>query len=383
MQTVNLNHAATSGSKPKEVTDALVGYLTDNQHTSAGRGGDELVAVEAALEARLALAELFAVANPGQVIFTSGATESLNMLINGLAREGCHVLASGLEHNAVARPLHLLQQQGKIEVTWLPCTPDGLFNPQAIAEQVRPNTRFLVMTHASNVLGNILPVKEAFAIARQCGLFTVLDAAQTAGHLPVRLDEHVDAIAFTGHKGLRAVAGCGGIILNKAIAGEINVWKAGGTGSISHSLDMPDFLPDRFEPGTPNMLGILSLRAAVAAIQRAGFADIRAHEMALTTRFVDGVRQLPVSVYGGYVAENWMPVVSINIPGRDSGEVARQLSAEYGIQIRSGLHCSPLAHKSMGTFPGGTLRFSFGMDTSAAEIDYALEAIGQLATKKV
>lgn len=376
---VNMNHAATSATKPKEVADALTGYLTENHHQSAGRGG-ELAAVQTALESRMALAGLFGVRNPTQVVFTSGATESLNMAINGLVRDGCHVLASSLEHNAVARPLHLLQQQGRISVTWLACQADGTLDPQTVRDALRPNTRLLVMTHASNVLGNVLPVRECFEIAKQHGLYTVLDAAQTAGHMPVVLDEWTDLIAFTGHKGLRGVAGSGGLVLREGLAGEMQLWKAGGTGSHSHSLDMPAVLPDRFEAGTPNMLGILGLQAAAVALQAAGVEEVQKHERAVTARFVEGLRQLPVVVYGKPDAENQLPVVSMNLAGMDAGALARQLQQGFEIDTRSGLHCSPLAHKTIGTFPQGALRFSFGAETTAQEIDYALDALQKIST---
>lgn len=375
---VNMNHAATSASKPREVIEALGEFLSGNCHRSAGRGGNELVAAQIALDSRLALADFFGAHHPHQVIFTSGATDALNMAIHGLVRDGCHVLATSLEHNAVARPLHLLERQGRIEVTWLPCGGDGSLDPQEIHSAVRPNTRLLVMTHASNVIGNVLPVAKAFAVAKQYGLFTILDAAQTVGHMDVRLDANTDVIAFTGHKGLRGLAGIGGLVLNKTVAAEMEVWKAGGTGSHSQALEMPDFLPDKFEPGTPNMLGIISLHAAITAITARGMDSIPSHEKALTSRFVDGLRQLPVNICGAYDAESWMPVVSITALGIDAGVLARQLYEKFGIETRSGLHCSPLAHRAIGTFPQGTLRFSFGVDTAVAEVDYALDALSRI-----
>lgn len=375
---INMNHAATSGCKPKEVIDAVTAYLNENNHRSAGRGGSELGTAQIALESRIALAEMFGAHNPANVIFTSGATESLNMVIHGLARNGCHVLATSLEHNAVARPLHLLQQKGEIEVTWMPCEPDGTFDPASVHKFVRSGTRLLVMTHASNVVGNILPVAEAFQAAKQHGLITVLDAAQTAGHMAVALDKNTDVIAFTGHKGLRALAGTGGFVLNKGIAGEMQAWKAGGTGSHSQSLEMPDFLPDKLEPGTPNTLGIISLHAAAQAIAATGIDAIRNYEKKITTRFVDGLKQLPVDIYGRYDAERWVPVVSMNIPGMDAGMLARRLEDEFEIETRSGLHCAPLAHKAIGTFPQGTLRFSFGVDTTYSDIEYALKALKKI-----
>ena len=378
---VNMNHAATSGSKPKEVIDALTAFLSTNSHQSAGRGEDEFAAMRTILESRIALARFFGVKDPTKVVFTSGATESLNMAMHGLIHTGCHVLATGLEHNAVARPLQLLQQQGHIEVTWLRCEPDGTFDPQSIREVVRPNTRLLVMTHASNVVGNVLPVAKAFEVAKEYGLFTLLDAAQTAGHMAVTLDGHIDVIAFTGHKGMRGVAGTGGLVLNEGVAEKMRHWKAGGTGSYSQSLEMPDFLPDRFEPGTPNVMGIISLRAAIEAIDCVGLEAIRAHEKSLTTRFVEGVKQLPATIYGNYDEANWTPLISISIHGVDTGLLARRLSEEFGIRTRSGLHCSPLAHKTLGTFPHGTLRFSFGVDNTAQEIDFVLEALAKCASK--
>lgn len=375
---VNMNHAATSGAKPKAVLDALSAYLAGNSHHSLGRGGNEVAAMRAVLESRSALAAFFGAKNPAHVVFTSGATESLNMAIHGLVREGCHVLATSLEHNAAARPLHLLQQQGRIQLTWLPCGEDAGFDPETLRAALRPNTRLLVMTHASNVVGNLLPVAEAFRIAKSHGLFTLLDAAQTAGHVPVILDEHTDVIAFTGHKGLRGVSGTGGLVLGENAAGEMAVWKAGGTGSRSQSLDMPDFLPDRLEPGTPNMMGIIALHAAVKAIEAEGLTAIRAHEKSLTTRFVQGLRQLPLKLYGKYEEEGWVPLLSLNAPGMDAGLLARRLSEDFSIETRSGLHCSPLAHKAIGTFPHGTLRFSLGAGSTAQEVDYTLDALAMV-----
>ena len=377
----NMNHAATSGTKPKEVIDALSAFLHENRHQSAGRGGNEIVAMRTVFESRSALAKFFGAKNPAHVVFSSGATESLNIAINGFVSEGCHILATSLEHNAVARTLNLLQQHRRIKVTWLPCAPDGSFDPQTIEAAIRPNTQLLVMTHASNVLGNMLPVAESFEIAKRQGLFTILDAAQTAGHTEVKLDDNTDIIAFTGHKGLRGISGIGGLVLNENAPDKIAIWKAGGTGSHSQSLDMPDFLPDKLEPGTPNMFGIISLTAAVQAINTRGLETICKHEKTITARFVDGLRQLPVVMYGSFDIERWMPVVSLNIPNMDAGIAAQQLSEEFGIEVRSGLHCAPLAHKTIGTFPYGTLRFSFGADTTIQEVEYALSALAKVATK--
>ena len=378
---VNMNHAATSATKPQAVTEALTAYLLKNSHQSVSRGSGELASTKIALEARIALAALFGIDNPSHIIFTSGATESLNMAIHGLMREGCHILATSLEHNAVARPLHLLREQGRAEVTFLPCDAAGGFDPQSVCAALRPNTRLLVMTHASNVLGNILPVEEAFALAKQHGLITILDAAQSVGHIPVMLGKNTDVIAFAGHKGLRGLAGTGGLVLSAHAAKSMRIWKTGGTGSHSHLLTMPDFLPDKFEAGTPNTLGIVSLHAAVRVLLETGLEQVRAHEMRMTERFVTGIKKLPLQLCGRYHPEEWVPVVSLLIPQKDAGVLARRLMEEFSIETRSGLHCAPLAHQSIGTFPAGTLRFSFGADTTASEIDYALDALKQLTAE--
>lgn len=377
---VNMNHAATCASNPPQVIKALTAHLNEGSHTSlGGRGGDEVSALRTALASRIALAELFGAPSPSHVVFTSGATESLNMAIHGLVRQGCHVIASSLEHNAVARPLKLLEDRGIIEITWLQCDENGELDDTTIESAIRPNTRLMVLTHASNVIGNILPVHEVFAIAKQYGIYTILDAAQTAGHIPVNLGENTDIIAFTGHKGLRGVVGSGGLVLSESILPELEVWKAGGTGSQSQLLEMPEFLPDRFEPGTPNTLGIIGLAAAVSALNEQGLDAIRAKEIELTEYFMAGLKELPVQTYGNFNPQKWVPVISLCINGIDSGLAAARLSEEFGIETRSGLHCSPLAHRTLNTFPEGTLRFSFSAETTKKEIEYTLKAIATIA----
>ncbi len=377
---VYLNHAATAGTRLQSVSDAIQAFLSENRAQSVGRGGDDIEALRAVYEARKTLAGFFRAPDPAHVVFTSGATESMNMAIHGLIRDGCHVLMSSLEHNAAARTLHLLERQGRISVSAIPADRNGCFDPQDIKACIRPNTRLLVMTHASNVLGNILPIAESFAVAKGYGVLTLLDAAQTAGHIETALSGDIDAIAFTGHKGLRGVAGSGGLILNRGVEKQMAVWKAGGTGSRSESLEMPDFLPDMMEPGTPNLLGIAGLRAAVEGIEAAGLNAIRAHERRLSAMFAEGLRQLPAKVYGRYEPQSWTPVVSMNAPGFDAGELAHRLLTEYGIETRSGLHCAPLAHQAIGTYPYGTLRFSFGADNTMEEAAYALKALEETLT---
>ena len=376
MREIYLNYASTSPATTPRVLAAVSAYLGESGHRSPGRNFEGLNDASKALDARMAVGRLFGVKNPSRVVFTAGVTASLNMLLNGILRQGDHVIATSVEHNAVARPLALLEKKGVISVTWMPCEPDGTLDPGRVEESICPNTRLLVMTHASNVLGTLLPVRECFAIAKRRGLFTVLDAAQTAGCMEVRLEADMDAVAFAGHKGLGGLAGIGGFVLGKDSAGMLEPWLVGGTGSASDSLEQPAFLPDKFEPGTPNTIGIVSLGAAAEELLDIGVDAIRQREAALTERFLAGVRRLPVAVCGTGDAAKCMPVVSVSVPGADMGHLAGRLYREYGVLVRSGLHCSPLAHRTAGTFPAGTVRFSFGRGTSEEDIDAGLAALG-------
>jgi cysteine desulfurase family protein len=385
------NYAATSPALSPAVAGELCGYL-EEMHLNAARNFEGLEAGAIALRARNAVAKLFHAADPLKVVFTSGATLSLNMAIHGLARPGDHVLATGVEHNAAARPLETLRKNGAIELDWLPCAPDGSLDAETVRRAIRRNTRALVMTHASNVLGTILPVAECCAIAREHGVFSIVDTAQTAGVLPFpagcgngsgsdgndgnRSEAVADVIAFTGHKGLGGLAGVGGFVLSEAAAREMRPWVSGGTGSASHSLDMPEFLPDKFEPGTQNTIGILSLAVSLEEILRISVETIREHEHALTARFLAGLRQIEkVKLCGPLDPDRSVALVSLVVRGCDCGDASRRLIETRGIVTRSGLHCSPLAHKTAGTYPNGTIRFSFGRGTTEQEVDAVLEAL--------
>ncbi|MDR1950218.1 MAG: aminotransferase class V-fold PLP-dependent enzyme [Spirochaetaceae bacterium] len=376
---IYMNHASTSPRKSERVTEALIEQLKQNRLLSAGRNFEGLEDGAVMFRARKALAKLFGLSQAANVILTGGVTLSLNMILGGFLKQGDHVLATHVEHNAVARPLTLLRKKGIIEVDFLACAPDGGFDPHCIGKNVKSNTRLFIMTHASNVLGTVLPAAECFAEAKQFGLFTVLDAAQTAGLLPLGLDENTDVLAFTGHKGLGGLPGSGGFALGKDAAAAIDPWISGGTGSASQSLDQPDFLPDKFESGTANIPGILSLAVAVEELLERGLSPIRERTKNLTRRFLAGLRAIPnLVIHGPGDPERSTPVVSVSSPGLDNARLARRLYDEYGIITRCGLHCSPLAHQSAGTFPEGTLRFSFGYDTTEEEIDIALKALENL-----
>jgi selenocysteine lyase/cysteine desulfurase len=289
------------------------------------------------------------------------------------------VLATSVEHNAAARPLYALAQRGEIELQWLPCKSDGSLDSAVFRAALKKNTRLFVMTHASNVLGTILPAGECFQIAREHGVFTLLDAAQTAGALPLSLNERCDVLVFAGHKALGGLAGVGGFVLGERAAEEMRPFFSGGTGSASASLDMPDFLPDKFEPGTQNTAGVLTLAASVEEILRTGVEAVRERERMQTARFLDGLRLLKKArVFGPRDAARTVALVSLTVDGYDAAEVSRLLFERRGIITRSGLHCSPLAHQSAGTFPGGTVRFSFGRGTTDGEIDAILDALSAL-----
>jgi selenocysteine lyase/cysteine desulfurase len=391
------NYAATTPALSPVVVKELCEYA-GGTHLNAARNFEGLEAGAIALRARRAVATLFNTADPLKVIFTSGATASLNMAINGMTRQGDHVLATGVEHNATARPLEALRKNGVIELDWLRCDPDGSLEPQTVRKAIRKNTRLLVMNHASNVLGTILPVTECFRIAREYGIWTILDAAQTAGVLPIALGgaagafslgaaqtagvlpialgDCCDFLGFTGHKGLGGLAGSGGFVIGEDAAAQMRAWIRGGTGSASDSLDMPGFLPDKFEPGTQNTIGILSLAVSVEEILQSGVEKIRERERALTARFIAGLRTIKkITLCGTGDAERGVALVSIVVRGYDAGEASRYLFENHGIITRSGLHCSPLAHKTAGTYPGGTVRFSFGSGTTESDIDTALLAL--------
>jgi len=369
------NYAATTPFLSEAVIQEIRAWL-DGIHLNAGRNFDGLQKQTIALRARRAISRLLGVDDPLRVIFTSGATAALNMAIHSLVRPGDHVLATSIEHNATARPLEALRKNGLIELNWLQCEPDGTLAIERLHAAIRKNTRLLVMTHASNALGTILPVAEFFKVAREHGILTILDMAQTVGVVPWTMGEHCDFIAFAGHKGLGALAGTGGFVIGERAASEMRPWIYGGTGSHSHSLDMPDHLPDKFEPGTQNTLGILSIAASAEEILQTGIAKMRENERSHFARFVAGLKSIKkITPYGTLDPNRTTAVISLVVQGQDSGEVSQRLFEKHDIITRSGLHCSPMAHKTAGTYPGGTVRFSFGRGTTESEIDAILEAL--------
>ncbi len=378
---IYFDHAATSWPKPPEMAAAMTHYLGE-VGANPGRSGHRM-AVESArivYEAREAIADLFNAPDPLRVTFGANVTEALNLAIRGYLRAGDHVITSSMEHNSVMRPLRALEREG-VELTVVRCSPEGFLDPAAVEAAIRPNTTMIVLNHASNVVGTLLPVAEVGHIARQHGLLLV-DAAQTGGAYPIDVQaDRIDLLAFTGHKSLYGPMGTGGLVVGERVdVNRMEPLKRGGTGSQSELEEQPDFLPDVYESGTPNGVGLAGLGASARWVLAQGVKTIRAHEKALTQRLIDGLRAIPgVTVYGGLDASRQTATVSFGVAGLEPSEVGLRLDDEYGIMCRVGLHCAPTAHKTMGTFPDGTVRFGLGAMNTADEVDAALEAVRQLA----
>jgi len=385
MQKIYLDQAATSFPKAPGTADAVYRYMTECG-CSVSRGGyaGAYSAEELVYDTRVLLCRLFGCdeRDSKKVVFTKNVTESLNVLLKGLLRPGDHVLVSSMEHNAVMRPLGQLAKQG-IRVTRVPCAGDGSMDPADLEARIEKDTKAVVMLHASNVCGTVLPAAKIGAICRARGIRFILDTAQTAGALPLNMDGMgIDALAFTGHKGLLGPQGTGGFLIREDLAAETEPLITGGTGSISHTEDVPDFLPDRFEAGTLNLPGIAGLNASLAWLLAQPAGSILAHELALTGRFLGHMEELEedglLRIVGKRSTEGRTGVVSIVPAGKDPAELAFRLDEEYGIATRVGLHCAPAAHRTLGTWPQGTVRFSFGAFNTEAETDEAAKAVAAL-----
>lgn len=382
---IYFDNAATSWPKPPCVANVMTRFLADIG-ASPGRGGHRL-SVEAGrmvYEAREAIAELFHAPDPLRVIFTHNVTEALNLALCGLLRPGQHVITGSMEHNSMMRPLRALEESG-VEVSVIPCSPEGLLKAEDVRAAIRPNTVMIALNHASNVVGTIQPIRDVGAIAKERNLLFLLDAAQSAGVLPIdMLSDQIDLLAFTGHKALLGPTGTGGLIIGERVKlSEFAPLKRGGTGSASELEIQPGFLPDRFESGTMNAVGIAGLSAALDWIKERGLEQIRADDIALTRQLLDGLRDIPgVTVYGTGDAARQTATVSFNIEQIEPSSAAFWLDEEFGICCRVGLHCSPAAHKTIGTFPRGTVRFGLGAFNTPDEINAALAAVRLLARSK-
>lgn len=377
---IYLDNGSTAFPKAPGVGEAMMNYV-NHVGVNIARGGYEAAydAAEGVLETRERLCRLFGFDRPENVIFTGGVTVSLNCLLKGLLRPGDRAAATSMDHNAVLRPLAQLAEAG-VETEIVPCEADGSLNLDRLEDALRKRPRVLVMTHASNVCGTVLPAEEAAALCRRYGTYCVLDSAQTAGRLPIHMgDWGLDAVAFAGHKGLLGPQGIGGFLVTEELAAELRPLLAGGTGSQSHLEEMPAFLPDRFEAGTLNLPGIFGLRAALVYLETVGIDAVRQAELARTAQLLEGLRGIPgVRIAGRQDLRGRTAVVSVDFPGQDNARAAYFLETR-GILTRCGLHCAPRAHRTLGTYPQGTVRLTPGHTTTEEEIGRALDAVREAA----
>lgn len=380
MDTIYLDNAATSFPKPEGVSTAMKTYM-DQVGATINRSvyGSAQDAGLVTLQLRQRLKRLFHFQPPvTHVILTPGATWGLNMAIRGFLKPGDHCIVSSMEHNAVMRPL--LQLEG-VEFDQIPCNREGLLNPENIEPLIRPNTKLLVLAHGSNVCGSVQDAKAVGAICAKHGIAFLLDAAQTAGHYPIDFEAFgLSALCVPGHKGLLGPSGIGALLMTDGFAKALNPIVAGGTGSASDSEYLPEYLPDRFESGTPNLPGIYGWETALAFVEKTGVEALRSHEMALCQRFLEGLEAIGgVNLCGTKDVTRRVGVISVDFLHRDNAEAAFDLEMDYGILTRCGLHCAPSAHKTLDTFPRGTVRFSLGFSNTEADVDAALAAIAAVS----
>lgn len=381
---IYFDNAATSWPKPDAVPAAMERFLRE-QGGSPGRSG-HAVSIDAArvvYDARERAARLFGLEDPLAVVFAKNATEALNLALLGLLEPGDHVVTTSMEHNSVARPLRYLEGRG-VSVTRVPCGADGSLEPARVAGALTAATKLAVLTHASNVVGTILPVAEVGEIVGKRDVLLCVDAAQSAGVVPIDVRSMgIDLLAFTGHKSLYGPQGTGGLCLGERARDRVRPLLRGGTGSASDSDAHPEFLPDRLEAGTQNAVGLAGLAAGLDFIERRGVEAIRRREEALTARLLDGLDRVPgARVHGTGAPERQTAVVSFELEGWSPSEVATELEERADLCCRVGLHCAPLAHRQIGTFPEGTVRFGLGLFNTDDEIDTALEVLRELAPRR-
>ena len=377
MKDIYFDNSSTSFPKAPNVGRAM-GEFIENGAFNINRGSYEgaYEAGSAVLDTREMLKDLFNCPNSKNVVFTPSVTYSLNFFIKGFLKPGDHVLVTSVEHNAVMRPLVQMEKLG-VEFDAVPCDEEGGVTADDFRAYIKENTKAIITTHASNVCGTIIPIEEIGALCKEKGLVYAVDTAQTAGILNIDIQKaNIDFLAFTGHKGLLGPQGIGGFIASDKLEGLIDPVISGGTGSLSDSEEIPDFLPDRFESGTLNLPGIIGLHQALVYLKEAGIDNMRKEKMEITKYFLDQVKEIDgVKVAGKKTVEGRLGVVSIDFEGFDNSIVSFYLSSKYKIMTRVGMHCAPRAHKTLKTFPQGTVRFSFSHFNTKEEVDVCIDAI--------
>lgn len=378
---VYLDNSATSYPKPEEVYYSVFNYMK-NIGANPGRGGytNALEGDRVVFSCREALMKLFNFNKLENVIFTSNITQSLNILLKSVIKEGWHIITSSMEHNSVLRPLSNLKETKNIDLDIIQCSENGVLNIEDFRNTIKSNTKLVVLTHASNIIGSIQPLKEVGKICKEKGIYFIIDSAQSAGVIPIDFYEiGCNALTFTGHKSLLGPQGIGGFLIDDDLNKEALAFIEGGTGSLSESITQPNFLPDKFESGTLNAPGIAGLLAGINYIFEEGIISIQEREQELCQYFIDGLLNIfSIKVYGAKEAFLRTPTISINSSKINNAELGFILDRDYGIMARTGLHCAPLAHKTIKTFPEGTLRFSLGPFNDIKDIDYTLYALNSI-----
>lgn len=375
---IYLDNAATTLQKPRCVIDAVVNAMNSMGNAARGAHKSSLSASRVVYDTRCKLAKLFGCKRPDHVVFTCNSTESLNIALNGIFSPGDHVISTDLEHNSVLRPLYRLEKEGVITLDFVTADKQGRPDYTAFEALIRPNTRAIVCTHASNLTGNMIDVAKVGKLAHERGLLFVVDASQTAGAVPIDMEQmNIDILCFTGHKGLMVPQGTGGLCIREGV--EIRPFKVGGSGVHSYDKEQPAAYPTRLEAGTLNSHGIAGLSAALDYLEQVSVEAIREKETALMQRFYDGVSRIEgVRVYGDFDAER-TAVVTLNIWDEDSAIISDTLFEDYGIATRPGAHCAPRMHEALGTTEQGAVRFSFSWFNTEEEVDKAIRAVAELA----
>ena len=378
---IYMDNAATTMRKPQEVVDAVMNAMCSMGNAGRGAHAASLSASRVIYNAREALARFFGAENPKQIVFTNNSTESLNIAIKGLFEPGDHAVTTMLEHNSVLRPLYEMQEKG-VEVTIVKSDKKGNISYEELEAAVQENTKAIVITNASNLTGNYVDVKRVGVIAKEKGVYLIVDASQTAGVYPIHVKEmNIDILCFTGHKSLLGPQGTGGLYVREGL--KLKPLKCGGSGVQTYLKKHPEDMPTALEAGTLNGHGIAGLGAAIEYLEKEGIDNIRAIELQHMWHFYHGVKDVPgVKIYGDFDTEVRCPVVTLNIGDYDSSEVSDELLMTYGISTRPGAHCAPLMHEALGTVSQGAVRFSFSHYNTEEEVETAINAIRELAEEE-
>lgn len=376
---IYFDNAATTLHKPPGVIDAVIRAMQSMGNSSRGTHEQALTAAQSVYGTRLKIASLLGCPRPDHVVFTSNSTEALNIALFGLFAPGDHILSTDLEHNSVLRPLYRLEAEREIRLDFLPADRQGKIDYNDMGRLLKPATRAVVCTHASNLTGNMLDLERIGRFTRSHGLLFIVDASQTAGCVPIDMDRlGIDVLCFTGHKALMGPQGTGGLCIREGV--DIRPWKVGGSGVQSYRPDQPTEYPTRLEAGTMNGHGLAGLSAALDFILKTGPLQIHEKELALMRRFVAGVKDIPgVTIYGDFSSSDRVAIAALNIRDYDSGAVSDALAEDYDIATRPGAHCAPRMHRALGTDSQGAVRFSFSYFNTEEEVDTAVNAVKELA----